>query len=177
VSPLPSITEPFDRPSPPTDELLRRNDAYASALATIDLPQAPAKRLAIVTCMDARIDPYRILGLEEGDAHVIRNAGGVVTDDVIRSLTISQRRLRTNEVMLIMHTDCGMQGLADTEFRDRVQSESGVRPAWATEGFFDVHQAVREGILRLRTTPFVPHAIGARGFVYDVRTHRLREVA
>jgi carbonic anhydrase len=130
----------------------------------------------VVTCMDARIDPHRLLGLREGDAHVIRNAGGVVTDDVIRSLTISQRLLRTEEIMVVMHTDCGMQGLADAEFRGRIQSEAGLRPPWATEGFFDLEQALREGLLRLRTNPFLAERNKIRGFVYEVETGRLRQV-
>jgi carbonic anhydrase len=159
-----------------TDELLRNNAAYAAAFDMSGLRRDPAKRLAVVTCMDARIDPHRILGLHEGDAHVIRNAGGVVTDDVIRSLTISQRLLRTEEIVVVMHTDCGMQGLADAEFRARVQSEAGLRPPWATEGFFDLEQAVREGLLRLRTNPFLADRSKIGGFIYDVETGRLRQV-
>lgn len=158
------------------DELLRSNAAYASTFAKGDLPSQPAKRLAVVTCMDARIDAHRILGLEEGDAHVIRNAGGVVTDDVIRSLTISQRLLATESVMLVMHTRCGMHGLSDAEFRDRVQSEAGLRPTWASEGFPDLEQALRDGVARLRTSPFLPNRSNIRGFVYDVETGGLREV-
>jgi carbonic anhydrase len=158
------------------DELLRNNAAYAAAFDKGGLRSDPAKRLAVVTCMDARIDPHRILGLHEGDAHVIRNAGGIVTDDVIRSLTISQRLLRTEEIVVVMHTDCGMQGLADAEFRARVQSEAGLRPPWATEGFVDLEQAVREGLLRLRTNPFLADRSKIGGFIYEVETGRLREV-
>ena len=157
-------------------ELLRNNAAYAAAFDKGGLGSDPAKRLAVVTCMDARIDAHRILGLQEGDAHVIRNAGGVVTDDVIRSLTVSQRLLRTEEIVVVMHTDCGMQGLADAEFRARVQSEAGLRPPWATEGFFDLEQALREGLLRLRTNPFLAERSKIRGFVYEVETGRLRQV-
>jgi carbonic anhydrase len=127
--------------------------------------------------MDARIDPLALLGLQAGDANVIRNAGGVVTDDVIRSLAISQRLLGTTEVMVVMHTDCGLHGLSDSEFRGRVQAEAGLRPAWATEGFPDLDQALRENVARLRTSPFLPHGTGARGFIYDVETRALREVA
>jgi len=158
------------------DELLGHNADYAAAFGKGELPSAPSKRLAVVTCMDARIVPLRALGLEEGDAHVIRNAGGVVTDDVIRSLTVSQRKLRTIEVMVVMHTRCGMHGLADAEFRDEVQADAGQRPPWSSGGFPDLEQAVREGAARLRTSPFLPHTDQVRGFVYEVETGRLREV-
>jgi carbonic anhydrase len=158
------------------DELLRNNAGYASAFDKGDLRGAPAKRLAVLTCMDARIDVHQVLGLHEGDAHVIRNAGGIVTDDVIRSLTISQRLLQTAEIVLVMHTDCGIQGLADAAFRNRVQSEAGLRPPWATEGFVDLEEAVREGLLRLRTNPFLADRSRIRGFIYEVETGRLREV-
>jgi len=158
------------------DEMLRNNAGYAAAFGKGELPSAPSKRLAVVTCMDARIVPLRALGIEEGDAHVIRNAGGVVTDDVIRSLTVSQRKLRTIEVMVVMHTKCGMHGLADAEFRDEVEAEAGQRPAWPSGGFPDLEQAVREGVGKLQTSPFLPHKDQLRGFVYDVETGRLREV-
>jgi len=159
-----------------TDDLLRNNAAYAARFDKGALPRAPGKHVAVVTCMDARMDIFGILGLGEGDANVIRNSGGVVTDDVIRSLAISQRLLGTREVVLVMHTDCGMHGLADTEFRDRVQSEARLRPPWATEGFADLEQALREGVARVRTSPFLPHTGAVRGFVYEVETGRLREV-
>jgi carbonic anhydrase len=157
-------------------ELVRNNAAYAAAFDKGGLGRDPARRLAVVTCMDARIDAHRILGLHEGDAHVVRNAGGVVTDDVIRSLTISQRLLRTEEIVVVMHTDCGMHGLVDSEFRTRVQSEAGLRPAWATEGFFDLEQALREGLLRLRTNPFLVERSKISGFIYEVETGWLRQV-
>ena len=158
------------------DELLRNNEDYATAFGKGDLASPPAKRIAVVICMDARLDAHRILGLEEGDAHVIRNAGGVVTDDVIRSLAISQRKLGTNEVMLVMHTKCGMHGLSDADFRDEVQADAGLRPPWEAGGFPDLEHAVREGAARLRTSPFLVHKAAIRGFVYDVETGRLREV-
>jgi carbonic anhydrase len=159
-----------------TDELLRRNADYAAQFDKGGLGSPPAKGLAVVICMDARLDAHRILGLEEGDAHVIRNAGGVVTDDVIRSLTISQRKLGTTDVMVVMHTGCGMHGLSDGEFRDEVQAEAGLRPPWPVEGFPDLEQAVRDGVAKLRTSPFLAHRASIRGFVYDVATGRLREV-
>ena len=140
------------------------------------MPPTPRKRLAVVTCMDARIEPHRILDLEEGDAHVIRNGGGVVTDDVVRSLTLSQKLLGTDQVMVVMHTDCGLHGLSDAEFRDRVQAEAGLRPSWATEAFPDLDQAVREGVARLRSSPFIPNETRVSGWVYDVETRQLREV-
>ena len=158
------------------DELLRNNEDYAAAFGKGDLASPPAKRIAVVTCMDARLDAHRILGLEEGDAHVIRNAGGLVTDDVIRSLTISQRKLGTTEVMLVMHTKCGMHGLSNAEFGDEVQADAALRPPWEPGGFPDLEQAVREGAARLRTSPFLVHKGVIRGFVYDVETGRLREV-
>jgi carbonic anhydrase len=159
------------------DEVMRSNAEYAAAFGKGDLTSAPATGLAVVTCMDARIVPLRALGLEEGDAHVIRNAGGVVTDDVIRSLTLSQRKLGTTEVMVVMHTKCGLHGISDSEFRDEVQAEAGLRPQWETGGFPDLEQAVREGVAKLRATPFLTHKAGIRGFVYDVETGLLREVA
>jgi carbonic anhydrase len=140
------------------------------------MPPSPRRKLAVVACMDARLDPARLLGLEEGDAHVIRNAGGVVTDDALRSLAISQNLLGTEEVVLIMHTDCGMLNLSDEEFADRLERETGSRPEWRAHGFSDLEQAVRDGIERIRTNPFVPRGDGVRGFVYEVETGRLREV-
>jgi carbonic anhydrase len=140
------------------------------------LPQAPAKKLAVVACMDARLDVYDILGLQEGDAHVIRNAGGVVTDDAIRSLAISQRLLGTEEIVLIHHTDCGMSAIDDDEFRRAIQAETGIRPAWAVEAFDDLDSEVRQSVARVRASPFLPRRDRVRGYVYDVETRRLREV-
>jgi len=159
-----------------TDELLAHNQAYA---ADFDgpLPLPPAKGLAVVACMDARLDIYRMLGLAEGEAHVIRNAGGVVTDDEIRSLAISQRLLGTREIVLIHHTDCGMLTFDDTEFRDSIEADTGARPDWASQAFPDVDQDVRDSVGRITGSPFVPHTDQVRGFVFDVATGRLREVA
>ena len=137
----------------------------------------PAKRLAIVTCMDARIEPLRLLGLELGDAHVIRNAGGIVTDDEIRSLAISQRLLGTEEVMLIHHTRCGMLGLADDDFRRTLREEAGEEPEWHPGGFEDLDEAVRDAIDRVRSSPFLAHTDRVRGYVYDVDSGDLREVS
>jgi carbonic anhydrase len=139
-------------------------------------PAAPAKRVAIVACMDARLDPYRLLGLREGDAHVIRNAGGVITDDEIRSLAISQRLLGTEEIMLIHHTDCGMLMLNDDEFRRRLKDDTGVEPDWAAEAFSDLDEDVRRSIATIKASPFIPHKEHVRGFVYDVESGGLREV-
>lgn len=158
------------------DELLENNRGRAGAAAGARAA-APARHLTIVTCMDARLDVFAALGLEIGDAHVLRNAGGVVTDDVIRSLAISQRLLGTREVMLIHHSDCGMQKISDEEFRQRLQREVGMAPPFAIETFGDVDEDVRQSILRVRRSPFVPHTDHVRGFVYDVETHRLREVS
>src|SRR4051794_24214446 len=158
------------------DDVLTNNAAFAAAFATGDLPAPPAKKLAIVACMDARILISRVLGLEEGDAHVIRNAGGVITDDAIRSLAISQRLLGTEEILLIHHTGCGMQTFTDEEFKRDIERESGVRPAWAVETFTDVDDDVRESIARVKASPFIPHTDRVRGCVYDVETGRLREV-
>jgi carbonic anhydrase len=140
------------------------------------MPPAPRRKLAVLACMDARIDPARLLGLEEGDAHVIRNAGGVVTDDALRSLAISQHLLGTEEVVLIKHTDCGMLALSDDEFADRLERETGSRPEWRAHGFADLEQAVRDGVERIRSSPFVPRSERVRGLVYEVETGRLREV-
>jgi carbonic anhydrase len=130
-----------------------------------------------VACMDARLDPARILGLEEGDAHVIRNAGGVVTDDEIRSLAISQRLLGTEEIVLIHHTDCGMLTFADDEFRRQIQDDTGVKPEWPAEAFSDLEEDVRQSIARIEASPFVPRKDSIRGFVYEVESGRLREVS
>ena len=159
-----------------TDDLVRNNDAYAQSFKKGDLPLPPAKRLAVVACMDARIDVHKVLGLQEGDAHVIRNAGGAVTDDAIRSLAISQRLLGTKEIVLIHHTDCGMLTFQDDEVKKQIESEVGIRPAFALEAFSDPEDDVRQSIARIKASPFVPHKSHIRGFVYDVRTGRLNEV-
>jgi carbonic anhydrase len=158
------------------DELLANNRAFADGLPERHLDVRPSRRLAIVTCMDSRLDVFAALGLGDGEAHVLRNAGGVITDDAIRSLAISQRRLGTREVMLIHHTNCGMQTLTDDGFRAELQQATGVAPAFAIESFSDVDADVRQSILRVRRSAFLPHRDRVRGFVYDVDTHRLREV-
>ena len=159
-----------------TDEVLRNNERYAADFSKGDLPLPPAKRLAVVACMDARLDVHKILGLEEGDAHVIRNAGGVVTDDEIRSLAISQRLLGTQEIILIHHTDCGMLTFGDDDFRRQIQEETGIKPEWAAEAFSDLDADVRQSIARIEASPFIPKKDSLRGFVYEVETGRLREV-
>ncbi|MDA8285785.1 MAG: carbonic anhydrase [Actinomycetota bacterium] len=159
-----------------TDEVVANNAAYAARLAERALPAPPRRRIAVLTCMDARIDPARALGLADGDAHVIRNAGGVATDDALRSLVLSQRLLGTEEVMVIHHTECGMEGLADGELEDAIERETGRRPAFSFGGFDDVERDVREAVRRLQASPFLPSK-RIRGFVYDVRTGALREVA
>jgi carbonic anhydrase len=158
------------------DELLTNNQAFADSLQEEHLDARPSRRLAIVTCMDARLDVFAALGLHDGEAHILRNAGGVITDDVIRSLAISQRRLGTREVMLVHHTDCGMQSLSDDGFRAELLAATGVAPAFAIESFTDVDADVRQSILRVRRSAFVEHRESVRGFVYDVDSHRLREV-
>jgi carbonic anhydrase len=160
-----------------TDELLKNNAQYAEGFDKGDLPLPPAKGVAVVACMDARLHVSKILGLEEGDAHIIRNAGGVVTDDEIRSLAISQRLLGTREIILIHHTDCGMLTFRDDEFRRQIQQETGVRPGWAAEAFSDLDDDVRQNVARINASPFIPHKESVRGFVYDVETGRLREVS
>jgi carbonic anhydrase len=159
------------------DELLASNERFAASLAAKHLEVAPSRRLAIVTCMDSRLDVFAALGLGDGEAHVLRNAGGVITDDVVRSLAISQRLLGTREVMLIHHTDCGMEKISDDGFRAELLAESGVAPSFAIESFSDVDADLRQSILRVRRSAFLPHRDAVRGFVYDVDTHRLREVA
>jgi carbonic anhydrase len=159
------------------DELLRNAERYAESFDKAELPLPPAKRVAIVACMDARLNPYGLFGLNEGDAHVIRNAGGVVTDDEIRSLSISQRLLGTEEIMLIHHSDCGMLTFGDDEFRRQVQQETGIRPEWAAEAFDDLEEDVRQSIARIKASPFIPKKDKVRGFVYEVETGRLREVS
>ena len=158
-----------------TDALVENSKRYAESFDKGDLPIPPAKKVAVIACMDARVMPARILGLEEGDAHVIRNAGGVVTDDEIRSLAISQHLLGTEEIILIHHTDCGMLTFTDDEFRSRLQKESGIRPPWAAEAFADLDDDVRQCMKRIQASPFIPRK-NVRGFVYDVKTGTLREV-
>jgi|SRR4051812_31152569 carbonic anhydrase len=160
-----------------TDELLRNNEAYAASFQHGDLPLPPAKKLAVLACMDARLDVHAILGLEPGEAHVIRNAGGVVTDDEIRSLAISQRLLGTEEIVLIHHTDCGMLTFTDDEFKRGIQDETGIKPDWAAESFPELDEDVRQTIARIKSSPFIPNKDSIRGFVYEVETGRLREVA
>jgi carbonic anhydrase len=160
-----------------TDELLRNAEAYAASFDKGNLPLAPARKLAVLACMDARLNPYALLGLREGDAHIIRNAGGVVTDDEIRSLSVSQRLLGTEEIILIHHTDCGMLTFTDDAFKRAVQDEVGIKPAWAAEAFDDLDEDVRQSIARIKASPFIPHRNSVRGFVYEVETGRLREVA
>ena len=159
-----------------TGELLTNNRDFAASLPARHLDVRPSRQLAIVTCMDSRLDVFAALGLGVGEAHVLRNAGGVITDDVIRSLAISQRRLGTREVMLIHHTDCGMQSLTDDGFRAELQEATGVAPAFAIESFTDLDANVRQSILRVRRSEFLLHRDMVRGFVYDVDTHQLREV-
>ncbi len=159
-----------------TDELLRNNEAYAASFHKGDLPLPPGKKVAVLACMDARLNPYGALGLQEGDAHVIRNAGGVVTDDEIRSLAISQRLLGTEEIVLVHHTDCGMLTFTDDQFKLQIQDEVGIKPEWAAEAFPDLDEDVRQSIARIKASPFIPKKDSVRGFVYDVRTGRLREV-
>ncbi|HET7444111.1 MAG TPA: carbonic anhydrase [Solirubrobacterales bacterium] len=158
------------------DELLANNQKFAEPLTERHLDVRPARQLAIVTCMDSRLDVFAALGLADGEAHVLRNAGGVITDDVIRSLAISQRLLGTREVMLIHHTDCGMEKISDDGFRAELQEATGIAPAFAVESFSDVEADVRQSILRVRRSSFLLHRETVRGFVYDVDTHRLREV-
>ena len=158
-----------------TDELLANNERYAEAFHG-PLPLPPSAHLAVVACMDARLNVYAILGLEEGQAHVIRNAGGVVTDDEIRSLTISQRLLGTTSIILIHHTYCGMLTFTDDQFKASIQQEVGIKPEWAAEAFPDLDEDVRQSIARVKVSPFIPHTDDVRGFVFDVGTGRLREV-
>jgi carbonic anhydrase len=158
-----------------TDDLLANNAQYASTFGG-QLPLPPAKHIAVVACMDARLNVYAILGLAEGDAHVIRNAGGVVTDDEIRSLAISQRLLGTTEILLIHHTDCGMLTFTDDQFKRAIQDETGVKPPWAAEAFPDLDEDVRQSIARIKASPFIPHKDSVRGFVFDVATGKLNEV-
>lgn len=160
-----------------TDELLKNNEEYAASFDGGGLPIPPAKGVAVVSCMDARLDVHGLLGLGLGDAHVIRNAGGVITDDEIRSLLISQRLLGTTEVILIHHTDCGMLTFSDDEVGDRIEADTGVRPPFALGSFPDLEGSVRDSIEKVRTSPFIPNKDSVRGFVYEVETGRLREVS
>src|SRR5258706_7195532 len=159
-----------------TDELLRNNEIYAKSFTKGDLALPPAKHIAVLACMDARLDVHKILGLQEGDAHVIRNAGGVATDDAIRSLTISQRLLGTKEIILIHHTDCGMLTFTDDEVKGKIESEVGIRPHFALEAFCDLEADVKQSIARIEASPFIPNKSSVRGFIYDVKTGRLNEV-
>jgi carbonic anhydrase len=159
-----------------TDELLRNAEKYAEDFDKGDLPMPPGRKVAIVACMDARLSPFALLGLEVGDAHVIRNAGGVITDDEIRSLAISQRLLGTEEIILLHHTDCGMQTFTDDEFRQSIQDETGIKPTWSAECFSDVDEDLRQSLARIQASPFIPKKDSVRGFVYEVETGRLREV-
>ena len=159
-----------------TDQLLINAERYAASFDKGDLPLPPAKHLAVVACMDARLDPQQLLGLQEGDAHVIRNAGGVVTSGELRSLAISQRLLGTREIVLIHHTDCGMLTFTDDVFKADIERETGLKPPWSPEAFSDLDADVRQSIARIRADPFIPHTDAVRGFVYDVRTGTLREV-
>jgi carbonic anhydrase len=160
-----------------TDDLLRNNEAYAANFDKGELPLPPGRKVAVVACMDARLNVYGALGLEEGDAHVIRNAGGVVTDDEIRSLAISQRLLGTEEIILIHHTDCGMLTFTDDDFKRSIQEDTGIKPEWAAEAFGDLDEDVRQSIARIEASPFIPRKDSVRGFVYEVETGKLREVA
>jgi len=160
-----------------TDELLQNAENYAASFDKGDLPLPPAKKIAVLACMDARLNPYGLLGLGEGDAHVIRNAGGVVTDDEIRSLAISQRLLGTEEIVLIHHTDCGMLTFTDDDFKKSVQDDTGIKPEWAAEAFDDLDTDVRQSIARIKASPFIPKKDSVRGFVYEVETGKLREVS
>jgi carbonic anhydrase len=159
-----------------TDELLANNERYAESFAG-PLPLPPSRHLAVVACMDARLNVYGILGLQDGEAHVIRNAGGVVTDDEIRSLTISQRLLGTQEIILIHHTHCGMLTFTDDDFKASIQKDTGIKPEWAAEAFADLDEDVRQSIARIKASPFIPHKDSVRGFVFDVATGKLSEVA
>ncbi len=159
-----------------TDELLAAAEKYKAQFDKGGLPMPPARKIAIVACMDARLNPYGLLGLEEGDAHVIRNAGGVITDDEVRSLAISQRLLGTEEIVLIHHTDCGMLTFTDDQFKASIQAETGIKPEWAAESFDDVDEDVRQSLARIHASPFIPLKENVRGFVYEVETGLLREV-
>jgi len=177
MGPHPRRRSPLESaPMDVADRLLANNEAFAERFDHGHLDLRPSLRLAIVACMDSRLDVFAALGLADGQAHVLRNAGGVITDDVIRSLAISQRRLDTREILLIHHTDCGMQKVTDDGFRAELQEATGMAPAFAIESFVDVEANVRQSIARVRNSPFVPHRDRVLGFVYDVDTGRLHEV-
>ena len=159
-----------------TDDLVASSEDYAASFDKGDLPMPPGRKVAIVACMDARLNPYGLLGLSEGDAHVIRNAGGVVTDDAIRSLAISQRLLGTEEIVLVHHTDCGMLTFKDDDFKASIEADTGIRPSWAAETFPDLDTDIRQSIARINASPFIPHK-NVRGFVYEVESGKLREVS
>jgi carbonic anhydrase len=159
-----------------TDELLRNNAEFASSFKQGDLPMPPGKGLAVVACMDARLNVYALLGLEEGQAHVIRNAGGIVSDDALRSLVISQRLLGTSEIILIHHTDCGMLTFTDDQVKADIEADTGLRPHFALEAFSDLERDIRQSIARIKASPFVPNKDSVRGFIYDVHTGQLQEV-
>ena len=160
-----------------TDELLKNNEAYAKSFDKGQLGLPPGKKLAVIACMDARLQVSKVLGLKEGDAHVFRNAGGVVTEDAIRSLAISQRLLGTEEVILIHHTDCGMLTFKDDQVKAQIEKDTGIRPAFALEAFANPEDDVRQSVARIKASPFVPRKDKIRGFVYDVKSGRLNEVA
>jgi carbonic anhydrase len=160
-----------------TDELLEKAQGYAAGFDQADLALPPSKKVAVLACMDARLNPYGLLGLSEGEAHVIRNAGGVVSDDAIRSLAISQNLLGTEEIILIHHTDCGMLTFTDEELAQKLEQETGGRPEWRAHAFTDLEQDVRDGIAAIKASPFIPEKDSVRGFVYDVKTGELREVS
>jgi carbonic anhydrase len=161
-----------------TDELLNNNESYVAEFGDkAELPLPPALKTAVVACMDARLNVYGALGLNEGDAHVIRNAGGVVTDDAVRSLAISQRLLGTEEIILIHHTDCGMLTFHDDDFKDSIEQDTGIRPPWAAEAFGDLDADIKQSIARIKASPFIPRKDAVRGFVYEVETGKLREVS
>ena len=159
-----------------TDELVRNNQTYAGSFKKGDLALPPAKHVAVLACMDARLDVHKILGLQEGDAHIIRNAGGAATDDAIRSLAISQRLLGTKEIILIHHTDCGMLTFHDDDLKRKIEEETGIRPAFALEAFANLEDDVKQSIARIKASPFIPNKSSVRGFVYDVRSGKLNEV-
>ena len=159
-----------------TDELVRNNQSYAGSFKKGDLPLPPARHVAVLACMDARLDVHKILGLQEGDAHVIRNAGGAATEDAIRSLAISQRLLGTKEIVLIHHTDCGMLTFHDDDIKHKIEQEIGIRPAFAFEAFSDLDADVKQSLARIKASPFIPNKSSVRGFVYDVRSGKLDEV-
>ena len=159
------------------DQLLENNSRYADGFDKGDLPLPPARNLAVVACMDARLDVHKILGISEGDAHVIRNAGGVVSDDAIRSLVISQRLLGTTAIVLIHHTDCGMLTFRDDDVKDAIEADTGLRPAFSMEAFGNLEQDVRQSISRIQANPFIPNKDQVRGFVYDCASGRLNEVS